>query len=483
MTDWGGKMKPLLKILSDEELEQIHAGALNLLREVGVSVQEEEAFSLFADAGAACDRRTRRVRIPEWMVSDALGAAPRTVVQCGRVASADLKLEGKRVHFRMGGGCSHLIDASTGKIKPAMTEDVARIAKLVDALPHVSSFLQPVLPADMPVEDQPTQLFRILTTNTAKHFAIITHSRQDARDVIEMASIVVGGMEELRRRPIISGIMQPTSPLQLDKFQLETLIEYAKRGLPVGVGSQQLMGATSPVTFAGTLAQAHAENLSGIVISQLIEKGTPVYYGTLASCMDMRTGNYASGAVERAMMAVAMIQLARYCGLPSGVGGGTSDSKVLDQQAAFDKVLTMLPPALAGTNMISGMGIVDNYNAASLEQLVIDNEIAGAIHRFVRGIEVDDDKMGLELIGKVGPGGHFMAQKHTLQYMMAELFAPQVADRRFRGEWERTGCKDVVQRAAEIVEEILQTHETTPLPEGVAVELDRFLASRGKDKS
>jgi trimethylamine--corrinoid protein Co-methyltransferase len=286
-----------------------------------------------------------------------------------------------------------------------------------------------------------------------------------------MAAVIAGGEEELKRRPNIFTTCNVISPLEYMVEQTEGLIEYAKMGLPVDIASEPQCGATSPVTLAGTLVQQTAEILGMIVITQLVNPGTPVLMGTVAAAMDMRNGMIALGGVEAALFNVAHAQVSQFYQIPSRGTGSNTESKSLDMQAGYEKAITLLLPAMAGVNMIFYPGTMDHATTVSLESLLIDHEICDMMDRLLRGISVTDEKLALDMIDRVGPGGHFLRQKHTMRYLEEEHFLPKLSDRDSYETWVEKGEKTLQERAKDQVKKILREHEPLPMDEAIEKEL------------
>jgi trimethylamine--corrinoid protein Co-methyltransferase len=251
----------------------------------------------------------------------------------------------------------------------------------------------------------------------------------------------------------------------------EGLIEYAKHGLPVDIASEPQMGATSPVTIAGTLAQQTAEILGGVVIAQLVNPGTPVLMGTVGAAMDMRNGSIALGGIEAGIINVAHAQIARFYGIPCRGTGCNTESKCLDIQAGLEKAITLFMPAMAGINMLFYPGTMDHAKTISLESLLIDNEICGMAFRALQGVTVDDETIGVDLIEKVGPGQHYLAQRHTMLHLEKEQYVPKILNRQSFEDWQRSGSKDLWQVAKEEVKRLLKLHKPVLLPEECEKEL------------
>jgi len=459
----GGQYQPL----TAGEVGQIHQASLAVLERTGVQVENEQALALYRQGGARVDGT--RVTIPATMVQAALEQAPARVLLAGRDPAQDVVLEGQRVYAGTGGSPAAVLDPGSDTVRPATLRDVADLARLAGALEHCDFIVVPLHPTDVPAEDVPANRFYACLAHSAKHVMGGVGSVAGARAVIEMGTMVAGGLEALRKRPLVSAITSwMVSPLCLDTGVTDILIEWCRAGLPVALSSAPMAGATAPATLAGTLVQLNAEQLSGIVLTQLVRPGTPVLAGYIPGVADMRTGGYLGGAVEFGIMQAAAAQLAHFYRVPIYGSGGMSDAKVPDAQAGYEKMATFLLAALGGCNYIHhAIGMVANMSAVSLEQAVIDDEIVGAGLRVLRGIEVTDASLALEAIHRVGPGGHYLVDEHTLRFMRSEFFYPPLADRQNRATWETAGKLDTRTRAIARVRELLQAHEPAGLPADV----------------
>ena len=286
-------------------------------------------------------------------------------------------------------------------------------------------------------------------------------------DVIEMASLIAGGRDKLQERPFISFITSwMLSPLKLNREVTAILIEVARHGLPVVLSSVAILGLTSPVTMAGNLALTHAEQLSGLVLTQLIHPGTPVVYGGCPGVVDMRKVIFSPGSIERQILNAAISQMAQHINVPNYNIGGITDSKLPDIQAGYEKGAGICITALAGSNYIHhAAGRIKD--GVAYEQYVIDNEIIGMAKRAVQGITVDEERLAMKVIAEVGPGGSFMAQPHTMEHFRRELFFPVVSDRNERALWEEQGSIDGRERARVEARRILETHHPLPIPEDI----------------
>jgi trimethylamine--corrinoid protein Co-methyltransferase len=456
------------------QIQEIHQASLELLEQVGVHVANEQALALYRQGGARI--KGQRVRIPPVMVETALASAPTAVLLAGREPDQDVILEGKRVYTGTGGSPTMVLDPLADCVRPAVLRDLADLVRLADALPHCDFVVIPVTPTDVPEVHLAVNRFYTSLIHTTKHVMGGVSSVDGARQVIELASLIAGGLKPLRERPFVSCITSwMVSPLHLDTSVTDILIEWCRHGLPLALSSAPMAGSTSPVTLAGTLVQLNAEQLSGVVLCQLVRPGTPVLAGYIPGLADMRSGGYVGGAAEFGMMQAAAAQLAHFYRLPIYCSGGMTDSKLPDAQAGYEKMATLLLAAMGGCNYIHhAFGMVTNMSAVSLEQAVIDDELVGMVLRVLRGIDLTGDSLALEAIGRVGPGGHYLMDPHTLRFMRSELYHPVLSDRRNRAAWEAAGSPDTRARATARMENLLQSHESP----GITSQIDD--AARGR---
>jgi trimethylamine--corrinoid protein Co-methyltransferase len=471
----GGQYKPL----TDEEVEQVHEASLEVLERTGVHVEESEALELFREAGARVEEN--RVRLPRSLIEDAIDKAPSTVVLAGREPEHDLILEDARVHIGTGGAALQVLDLDTGEIRKAVLEDVIDMARIVDALDNIHFFLIPIYPTDLPEDRVEINKYYASLANTTKHVQAGVYTLRGIRDVVVMCEEIAGSPEALRARPIVSFITSwMVSPLKFATDVTTLLIETCRQEIPVVLSAAPMAGSTSPVTLAGTLVQLNAEQLSGLTLTQLVNPGTPVIMGPIPATADMRSGKYLGGSVELGISNAAITQLAHLYQVPIYNSAGMTDSKLPDIQAGIEKAQSAIQVALAGTNFIHhAAGMLEDMSTIAYEQFVIDNDMLGMAMRAVRGIDVNDDSLAVDVIDRVGPGGHYLADEHTLRYMRTEHYYPSdVLDRQGRDEWEADGAPDAWFRAKEAARRILATHEPKPLdPEVDAWIRERFVDS------
>lgn len=459
----GGQYKPL----GDEDVKKIHETSLRVFTEVGVQVNFPEALDLFKQAGATVDNSTKVAKFDPDLVMGLIKSAPSTVRLCGRAKNGELDCEisGTKVYMGTGGTALNVQDPGEKNARPSTLEDIKNMARLVDALSNIHFYMLNVYPHELPDEQVDVNRFGAALNNTRKHVMGGVYTVEGVRNVIKMAEIIAGSPEKLRERPFISMVACNISPFKLDKSYGQLAIEIARQGIPVVVPAEPLCGATAPITLAGNLVVQNVDTLIGVMLTQLVNPGTPVLYGCISSITDLRDMKYLSGAVEMGLMNAASAQMARFYNLPLYSTAGMSDAKVNDSQSGYESAITGLMVALAGGNFIhDAAGFLEFCMTASYDKLVIDDEIIGMIMRAVEGIKVDDDTLAFDILAKAGPGGHFVSNRHTRKYMRTELYQPRLSDRNNREKWEKEGKQCTQVRASEKVRAILGRSETPVIP-------------------
>lgn len=462
----GGLETDVLKILKEQDVHKIHNATMQVLTEVGVQVGEPEALQLCAEKGAKVDFDKQRVYFDEAMVMRAVATAPSVVTIYGRDdAAKNIVLGGNKVYLGTGGTALSIIDLDR-KRRDSTAEDIADTARLVDSLDNIHFFVIPCHPSDVADVDVDVNRFYHSINNTTKPIMGGIFNEDGVERVLAMAAEVAGGMDKLAEKPFISFISSILSPLKLDDARTRILFKVARAGIPIATSTAPLAGATSPITLAGTLVQMNAEALTGVVLTQIVNPGTPILYSAVPTIMDMQTMTFLFGSIESGIMNAAAAQLAQFYKLPIYSTGGISDAKQPDQQAGYEKALTAVMPALAGANFIhEAAGQLDSGMTISYAQYVIDNDIIGSVMRAVRGIEVDESTLAAEVIARVGPGGNYLSQKQTVKKMRTEFCYPKAAVRVNFDGWKKAGSKDTWTMAEEVARDILAKHQPKQIPQ------------------
>lgn len=470
--------QPELRVLSAEQIHDIHRAALEILWNTGVLVKAPAARKLLRQAGAFVDGETMLCRIPGYIVEEALKRAPSSFTVHARNPENDVHVSTKALHYEPMIGRLNCYDYDTGTTHRTTLEDVEHLVKISDAMPHYHLLHSgAIMPQIDGVPIHATHVYGYLESvrNSSKVIKATSREGQLAEDCLRMVAAVAGGEEAMRRRPNTFTTCNPVTPLQHDRDQTEGVLEFTKYGLPIDVTSEPQAGATSPVTLAALLAQQTADVISGIAIIQLANPGNPVWYGTCGSIMDMRVGRIAIGAIEMGLINVASAQIAHFYGVPCRGTASATDSKSLDFQAGWEKTAVLTMAALGGVNLIFYPGTMEGALTVSKESLVLDNEIIGAVYRALEGVDVSSATLALNVIDGVGPGGHFLSQRHTMQFLEREHFIPDLSDRQTRENWQLRGGKNMLQTAHEEVQRILAEHEVDPLPADVDAELESIV--------
>jgi trimethylamine--corrinoid protein Co-methyltransferase len=465
-----------LKILSQSEIEEIHQRALDVLQQVGCFFESDKALDVLETHGAIVDHSTRIVKLPRNMVEAAVALCPSSMLLAARDPKYDIHAEGDRVYFGPGTLPVKVRDLETGEIRMGTLKDCENFARLIDALEFIHFFKGMITPCD--VNPKLTELYMLNAAynNCTKQMSQSPLSVNGAMDLYRMAVAVAGGKEAFKQRPMVIINMLAVSPLQWGKDNLECIMALADVGCPMIIGSEPQGGTTGPAPLAGQVMLNVAETLGGVTLAQLIQPNTPVMWGNVGSISDMRSGLFASGAVELGLINAAMNQMAKFYRLPTYSTGGMSDSKLSDAQAGVEKSLQALTVALAGGNYIhDAAGLMESCLLISYEQYVIDNEMLGMVARVLEGIRVTPDTMSFDQIKEVGPRGNFMGLHHTLDHIRSEHYLPRLFDRTTYDTWEERGAKDIREVARGKAKEILATHEVVPLPEVVQQELQAII--------
>lgn len=458
----GGQYRPL----TQDQVATIHRAALTILEQTGFTYESglDEVLDELAGAGCRWDKAAKRIFFPPALVEEQAALAPGRVTLYGRRDGADLVLSDDRVYMGSGGQAVNILDLETGQVRPTVLRDLYDIGRLVDQLDNIHFYLRPCVPHDLPETAYDVNTVYACLKATAKHVMIGFTNEQGVRDGAEMGAILAGGEDRFREKPFISATTCfAISPLKLCTQSILSLRQAVRSGLPVALSSAPMAGSTSPITMAGTLALVHAEELAGLVIGQLTRPGAPLLYGGIPGLADLRTMGYSGGAIEFGMMNAAVHQLAAHVKVPNYNSSGLTDSKTPDAQAGWEKASSTLLAAMGGSNYVHhAAGMLESMLCLAYEQYVIDDEIIGQAGRILAGIQVDPDRLALEAIDRVGPGGNFMTSPHTMKYLRSEYYPGNgVSDRSLRGTWDAAGQPDARDRARDLARRLLDRSQKT----------------------
>ncbi len=453
-----------LQVLSNDDIRQIHNASLQILEKTGVLMPlDENRLNDLEDLGLQIDRQINRVRFPADLVEKAIQKAPDSYTLCARNPQNDLVLNGRQGYLGLDGTGLKVKDLDSGQIHNSTYADLADAARVADKLPQIS-FLWPCVSAqDRPAPTQPLYELQALAFNTEKHIQAMTAvSRLTATGSVEMAAALAGGRDALKKRPIISNFQATISPLTCDTEAMEAALIFAEAGIPTGFVTMQIGCGTAPATLAGSLALGNAEILAGLVFIQLFFPGAPVFYGSYATMMDLKSGGMTSGNPEDFLLQAGAIQLAHAYKLPITIGTFATGAHTSGWRSGVENALSGTASLLSHGDMICGAGLLEGATVFSFEQLIKDCEIFEILRHFSGGIEVSAETLALDAIHEVGPQNHFMLSEHTLSHMRA-IWQPTVKGRQpHMNMGSKTSESDAL--AAEKARDILNNHHPSPPP-------------------
>jgi len=465
-----------LSILSPEDIESIHSATLDIIESVGVNFPSPKALDIWEAHGAKVDRETMVVKIPPDVIETALKQAPSTYTLAARDSSLDLPLDGNHVYVGTDGCGVQVLDIDTGECRRSRLKDVADIARAADYLEEIAFHWVPVSAQDYPSDVRSLHELLAIWKNTTKHVQTESiYSEREARAAVEMAAVLSGGHEVLRKRPLLSLTECTVSPLGQDRGSLEAALAAAEAGIPVGFMTMASCVSTAPATLAGNLVVGNAEVLSATAMIELAYPGAPVFYAAAQTVMDLRTGAYTGGGPEDFLFGAATNKLADFYNLPLSMGSFATGAKEPDWQAGIENSLSTLMAALTGSDMLLGVGLLDGSKIWSFEQMIKDCEIFGIIHKMMEGIAINEDTLALDTIRDVGPRGDFLTHDHTLKHMR-NLWQATIMDRRPYDQWQEKG-DSARDWALDSAKHILETHHPEPLDPKLCAELEKIIQS------
>ncbi len=469
-----------LNVMTDDQLERIHNGTLEILANTGVKVFEQEALELLQGGGARVEGNL--VKLPAWMVQNALQSAPKIIILHARDNSGTMVLEKGRIYYGAGSEVPFTIDLENGRRRKVIKTDVRNSSRLIDALEYIDFAMSLGLISDVPVNYSDLHQFEAMLLNTVKPILFTCYNRKNLEVIIEMAALTAGSREKLKDKPSIALYAEPTSPLVHSREALEKLITCAEERIPLIYATTPMLGATGPVTVGGSVVLANAEILSGLVIHQLIAKGAPFIHGGGIPPMHMGTSICSYGGPERDRGCIALVRLSQYYGLPSFTTAGCTDAHTFDQQAGMEAGFNLAVAGLAGGNLIHNLGYMGIGMISCLEHLLLCNEAVGAVKNLLRGIDVSEEHLALEQIEKVGPGGHYLAEEHTIKHFRNELYFPETLNRKNYDAWVLDGSKSYVEAANERVKKILKNHNPVSLSDEIASDISSAVSRFAREK-
>jgi len=465
-------MRPVLKLLEESLIKSIISEARELLNRLGVEISNPRVLSLLSDHGASVEKKGPRVYFNDGLIDRTLSTVPdsfKLFDVCGRQTH---DFAGYNVYFTPGSAAIHFLDYDTGKIRPPITSDYIRYARVVSGLKHIASQSTAFIPADVPEKISDSYRLYLSLMYCEKPVVTGAFTIESFQIMLDLQMAVRGSRETLAEKPLTIFSCCPTSPLKWSEVTSQNLLDCAEYNIPVEFISMPLSGFIAPVTLVGSLIQHTAETLSGVVISQLAKPGTPVLYGGSPASFDIRYETTPMGAVETMMIDCAYNEIGKFLGMPTQAYISLSDAKQLDAQAGLESSMGATLAALSGINNISGAGMLDFESCQSLEKLVVDNEICGMALRLVKGIEPQEDFPSLPIFEELLREGHLLISKHTRKYLRQEHYFPgPVINRANLARWEEEGALTLGERAHREVERLIAEYQPSRLSQDVKSEL------------
>jgi trimethylamine--corrinoid protein Co-methyltransferase len=474
---WGNKLLPR-QVLREEEIASIRQSSLAVLEEVGILIEHEKALSLLAEAGAAVNPDSPLAKIPALLVEKALRTVPPEFLVTGQQPSKDFVVgHNRRPRGRPVISLDWIVDYGEKRRRQVTVKDLEAWVRVADALPNLC-MVSGVYPWDVPLETRDIRVAEAMLKFSDKPILIAPYSGRSVQWIAQMLSSLPG-----QRGPRVVVFSSCNSPLIYSESQMDALLAAVEHDLPVMVNSSAVTGATAPITLAGTLVMMNAEILAGIVVTQLAKPGAKVIYAGHPVLLDMRTSIASCGHTEGGLLAAAMVDLGRSYRFPTASNGLTTDSHICDQQAAIEKLITGYLAVLSGAALNGGAGSLAAVGTASLEQLVIDDDIYERILRTCEGISIDKDTLAWEVIAAVGPNHHFLMEPHTLKYLRREFRHSKLATRLNPEAWIQAGGQDTVDVAADRVKTILKGSPERRLEPQALAELSNIVAEAEQQRS
>ena len=472
--------QPRLRVLNREQALAIHTAALEILEKTGFKMEHPRALEMLADQGCKISDGDW-LRMPPHVVEEALKSAPKQISLYDQKGAKAMDLTGVNSFYGTGSDATFTQDLETGERRRAVLKDVSNFATLVDGLENIDFAMSMANPEDAPIEDIYVYVFAEMVRNINKPIVFIADSGRDIAKIHEIACSVVGGEEELKKKPFILNYSEAISPLRFPENVMEKLIFCAQKKIPLCLPSGSNAGGGAPVTLAGAMALGIAENLVGLVVHQLAGKGSPFLFGPNVSALDMKSSVVCYGCPEWSLTQAALADMRdEIYGLPIWAFAGASDAKVMDAQAGAEAMFSILTALLSRANLVHDVGFLEYGSTSSLEMITMANELIAMSRFYVQGIPVNDDTLALEAIervGRGGPGSIFLMDDHTYDHFMEALFLPKLLDRSRYDAWKNDGAMDLYKRCNMEAKRILLEHEVDPKPDAVLKEIEQILKS------
>jgi trimethylamine--corrinoid protein Co-methyltransferase len=462
--------KPELSVLSLEDKEKIFNAALQVLENIGMQLLHEKALALMERSGCIVNEN-QTVRISREQVLKAIASAPENIPVYNREGEHVMDLGGRRAYFGTGSDLMYAFDASKGERHLTRLADIERAAHVCDALPNIDFIMSFAHPQELNPDVSYLESFQCMAINSVKPIVNTAKDRSDLSAMWEISSIIRGSESVCRQKPYTIQYAEPISPLKHPHSSIDKLLFCAEKGMPVIYSPAPIAGSTAPMTIAGHVVQGLAESLFGLVVHQLTAKGAPFLMGIGTAVLDMSTSQCSYNAPEYLMAYLAAVEMSHHLNLPNWGYAGTSDAQIPDGQATFEAGLMSYMSLVTGSNLNHDVGYLDFGLTGSLEMVVIMNEVIGQIRRMQQGIPVNDETLALQVIEEGARQGEFLSHPHTLTHLRATQWRPQLMNRMGHEQWDLSGRKDLLLRAQERLNDIIEHHQVRQIAEDKALQI------------
>jgi len=468
-----------IRILNETEVEKIKDVSVNILEKTGCRINDDVTLKILENNGFIVNLEEKIVRFPKEQLYKYISLAKKSIdfTLYGRNLNKRAEFGRGKTNIMSSSGQYMMYDFNSNDRRYANSKDLESIIRVSNSLENIDIVGSLVSPMDIDLKTREIEQEIIVLNNTDKPISFWITDAEKAKYQVEIMKIVRDGQGELKNYPFCQCFIEAISPLQFTRESMEVLRLFASEGLPIGFGPMAMQSGTAPATIAGTVAQENAEVLAGIVISQVINPGNPVIYWGIPHCMDIMTGNMSFGSPEQSLLALSLVQVARSYGFPAvGVNEGLSDSNLIDDaQSGFERGISLSNGIYSKADILAHQGICGQDSCGSILQLIIDDEFLSFLKRFFNFFEVNEDTLAEELIKKVGIGGNFLIENHTLDHFKNEIYSPHILNRENWSSWVKKGKKSTRDKAMDKYTELLKLDPVEPIEDAKMKKINEIL--------
>ena len=467
---------PYLRVLSDEQIFEIHNATVEVLSKIGMVLKDEEGIRLLKKAGAVVEGEL--VKIPEHLLKRALSTAPSRIPIYDRLGNLAMNIERGKTYFGTGSDTIYTLDVYSKERRKPVLKDIRNIARLTDSLPNLDFVMSMGNPCDVDPKDSYIHGFIEMIRGTTKPVVFTANNRDDMEIIYRVVYEIAGSGENIRQKPFIILYTEPISPRLFNSESVQKLLFCAEKGIPAAFPPSPNTGAGGPITVAGAMVLGNAECLTGLVLTQLKNPGSPFIFGSNIAALDMRTTVVSYGAPEWILGSAGTVEMARFYNLPAWGTSGASDSKLIDAQAGMEGLLSVYNSLLTRSQLVHDNGYIESGLTSSMEMIILVDEAVSISRYILNGIAVDSSSIALDAIRRVKPGKGFLDDDHTLHYWKKAQYLTNRMDRKVYENWKKDGNMDMFSRLNEEAKKILETHKVPELGENVEKVIEEVLKQR-----